>query len=723
VPIKVFISYAHESAEHLSRALDLAQQLRLDGIESSIDQFVSGSPPEGWPQWMESQIQWADFVLVVGSPGYLLRYSGKEVPGKGLGVIWEAGVVRFELYSAGMKNSKFVPVLFDGDEPISVPLPLRAHTHYRLSADYERLLRALTNQPSIIPNPIRAARVLEPVRGAQPDITDAFTQHHVSVSALRRHKRLLAARAAKHDWWSRPISLQLSSGPKDETTDARDALKKWIADSASQHCVILGDPGAGKTGLVWWVAWTLTSVDAVLPLVVPAARLRNLDRISLPDIVAVAEPRPEAAIEPETLKNCQIVLLLDGLDELVGVEVGGDRIAADLISKVLLAIPSSSRVLAACRTPAFGLIEHSFRASLPKHVAHEDGDDAYDIVISRALGLENGTTAVFRIQQVQSMEAQSFLENSNLSKPLIHTATTSRGIAPFLTAPFSLRLLKLALPHLDARNAVAVHELYRTYIATALSRADQTLSKDDLTRVVGDFCRYSRDRRFQIPDRSMRLGIASGIFMPNSKPWEFSHYSLWEYFFANGVFEQITKYDSSMLSRLDLVSGYNINRMLAPMMVHLMNERAGEGTPPPLAVTSTDYRRFLDATGWRATMGYGIHPSMTYSRDGTPSATLSVDREVALATQSSARHGDKVACALSWYDCAVFALFSGVRLPRSVEMLGFVFDGDYLFWCSDWCNEDISHIAVFDTKTRRVHGINPDVRLPRTALAVVGNVK
>jgi SEFIR domain len=46
---KVFISYSHDSPEHEQRVLELAERLRADGINCTIDQYVV-APAEGWPR-------------------------------------------------------------------------------------------------------------------------------------------------------------------------------------------------------------------------------------------------------------------------------------------------------------------------------------------------------------------------------------------------------------------------------------------------------------------------------------------------------------------------------------------------------------------------------------------------------------------------------------------------------------------------------------------------
>ena len=59
------ISYSHDSPEHEARVLDLCNRLRARGIDAFVDQFLPGAPSEGWPLWMERQIEQRDFTLMV----------------------------------------------------------------------------------------------------------------------------------------------------------------------------------------------------------------------------------------------------------------------------------------------------------------------------------------------------------------------------------------------------------------------------------------------------------------------------------------------------------------------------------------------------------------------------------------------------------------------------------------------------------------------------------
>lgn len=102
---KVFISYSWDSPRHKERVLELSNQLRLEGIDCQIDQYVD-SPPEGWTLWMQKQIEKAQFVLVVCTESYKRRFDGEEVPGSGFGGRWEGFLTRVTIYNAGTLNKK-----------------------------------------------------------------------------------------------------------------------------------------------------------------------------------------------------------------------------------------------------------------------------------------------------------------------------------------------------------------------------------------------------------------------------------------------------------------------------------------------------------------------------------------------------------------------------------------------------------------------------------------
>lgn len=148
----VFISYTHDSEEHLDKVLEFSNKLRSEGIDAVLDQYED-SPPEGWPRWMDRQIRNADYVIMICTPLYFKRVMGEEDPGIGLGGIWESGLIYQHLYNEGGINKKFIPVLFSENSSYKdIPTPLQGATHY--IADNERSFDKLYWRLRGVPNAV-----------------------------------------------------------------------------------------------------------------------------------------------------------------------------------------------------------------------------------------------------------------------------------------------------------------------------------------------------------------------------------------------------------------------------------------------------------------------------------------------------------------------------------------------------------------------------------------
>jgi hypothetical protein len=147
-PPKVLISYSHDSPEHAQHVLELANRLRADGIDCTIDQYLV-VPEEGWPRWMDKQIRDSHFVVMVCTETYYQRVMGEEEPGNGFGVRWEGHLIYQAIYSAESMNTKFIPVLFASGKYAHIPAPVQSTTFYFVQTEdgYKDLCRRLTNQP------------------------------------------------------------------------------------------------------------------------------------------------------------------------------------------------------------------------------------------------------------------------------------------------------------------------------------------------------------------------------------------------------------------------------------------------------------------------------------------------------------------------------------------------------------------------------------------------
>lgn len=166
---KVFISYSHDSDAHRQFVRDLCSRLRDGGLDCLIDQVVNGSPPDGWPCWMEEQIEQADFVLLVCTEPYLERFRRKGRQG-GHGVTFEGVVITQALYNEYYRNDKFIPVIPESGSIDHVPSTLKQYTVYRLLDEYVKLYRVLTNQPEYTPPDVGEIRKLGEVPRVESDV-------------------------------------------------------------------------------------------------------------------------------------------------------------------------------------------------------------------------------------------------------------------------------------------------------------------------------------------------------------------------------------------------------------------------------------------------------------------------------------------------------------------------------------------------------------------------
>jgi len=169
---EVFISYSHDSPEHIRAVLELSNQLREEGVDCALDQYET-SPPEGWPRWMEKKLRESKYVMLGCTETYYKRVMDQEEPGAGHGVRWEGHLIYQHFYEAGTVNTRFVPVVFRGTDRRFVPDPLRGSTIHSLDAHdgYERLYAQLTDTPVVPKPPLGKRRAPLPAKAVKTDPT------------------------------------------------------------------------------------------------------------------------------------------------------------------------------------------------------------------------------------------------------------------------------------------------------------------------------------------------------------------------------------------------------------------------------------------------------------------------------------------------------------------------------------------------------------------------
>jgi tetratricopeptide (TPR) repeat protein len=145
----VFISYSHDSKQHQDQVLALADRLRGDGVDAVIDLYEA-APAEGWMNWILSQIDAADFVLVICTETYKLRLESNKKARVG-GEYDEGLLVSQQTSGLSGKIEKFIPVLLHSSDRAFIPDFLRPYGYESIETDaeYERLYRRLTDQRSV----------------------------------------------------------------------------------------------------------------------------------------------------------------------------------------------------------------------------------------------------------------------------------------------------------------------------------------------------------------------------------------------------------------------------------------------------------------------------------------------------------------------------------------------------------------------------------------------
>jgi hypothetical protein len=143
----VFISYSQESPEHSGKVRGLGASLSRDGCECRLDVYKDTG--EDWPTWMTRQLTEVDFIICVVTKIYERRFREKELPDAGLGVGWEAPLIRRLLYGKKLRNDRIFPVFFDAADRQFVPLELQGYDYFQLDGvdGYEALLRKVLKRP------------------------------------------------------------------------------------------------------------------------------------------------------------------------------------------------------------------------------------------------------------------------------------------------------------------------------------------------------------------------------------------------------------------------------------------------------------------------------------------------------------------------------------------------------------------------------------------------
>ena len=137
-----FISYSWDDDDHREWIRALAERLRADGIDVTIDRWAA-VPGDQLPAFMERAIRDNQFVVIVCTPRYKQRSDAREG-----GVGYEGDIITAEVMTF-QNHRKFIPVLRSGVWSQAAPSWLSGKYYINLSGepyserDYEDLVRTL----------------------------------------------------------------------------------------------------------------------------------------------------------------------------------------------------------------------------------------------------------------------------------------------------------------------------------------------------------------------------------------------------------------------------------------------------------------------------------------------------------------------------------------------------------------------------------------------------
>ncbi len=154
-PPRCFISYSWDSEDHKEWVRELATRLRECGVDAVLDQFHC-KPGMDLTRFMEMSIRESSYVLLVCTP----NFARKADAGVG-GVGYEKTIVTGEIFAGEAQETKFVPLLREGNTRDALPSYLMCRLFidfrdYGLFEDrLEELARHIHGEPIYTPPPIR----------------------------------------------------------------------------------------------------------------------------------------------------------------------------------------------------------------------------------------------------------------------------------------------------------------------------------------------------------------------------------------------------------------------------------------------------------------------------------------------------------------------------------------------------------------------------------------
>lgn len=163
-----FISYSWDDDAHKEWVRALAERLRADGVDVTLDRWTT-VPGDQLTAFMERAIRENQFVIVICTPRYKSRLDRREG-----GVGYEGDIMTAEVMTR-QNNPKFIPVFRSGTWPQAAPSWLVGKYYINLTGnpyaerDYEDLVRTLLGIRETAPPIGKPMSTVNPNTDPQPE--------------------------------------------------------------------------------------------------------------------------------------------------------------------------------------------------------------------------------------------------------------------------------------------------------------------------------------------------------------------------------------------------------------------------------------------------------------------------------------------------------------------------------------------------------------------------
>jgi hypothetical protein len=346
-----------------------------------------------------------------------------------------------------------------------------------------------------------------------------------------------------------------------QTVPVDHYVNSWLQDNSKRHLALLGDYGTGKTWLCIRLAKKLLDRFRSDPGLCPLPLLINFRRYQ-PDTDCLSLLRSalldgygvsfdDAAAVTRLLKSPDVILMLDGLDEMAKKQ--GDRSA--ILSYYRLGLPATGpKVIVTCRTNYF-----------------YNGTEQREVINSDKKVLSIAKVVAFDVIHLKMLDRPQILEGvrvrfNDASRPaVIQFIDTTYNLGELCARPVLFDLVCKSfglLPGIPGpvTSAALYDEYFRAWLRREYMDGRLALEPDNVTMIMEDLAHHmvTRSTLFLTPDelqlvlsdvlaragirvegwRELHRQLLTSTFLRRSAPdsWEFAHRSFQEFFYARKFF-------------------------------------------------------------------------------------------------------------------------------------------------------------------------------------------